>query len=202
MGATARLPRRCRDTARHEATSPAPRPRRPARSRACGNSGQAVRGDDARHCYRTRLSTLLIAGWPPQLISAESKSACAERPRVVIEAIPASNDVNLPGLATTETLTRHVNLNYFSEAVSWEGEERLADVDSWRITGNSDLTGFGKSCRRSVQGRTCRFPTAKVSPEFHLAITLILLRIDNTPTKNPAATKRSQYVRLNPCTSK
>ncbi len=55
---------------------------------------------------------------------------------VVIEAIPASNDVNLPGLATTETLTRHVNLNYFSEAVSWEGEERLADADSWRITGN------------------------------------------------------------------
>jgi len=54
----------------------------------------------------------------------------------VIEAIPASNDVNLPGLATTETLTRHVNLNYFSEAVSWEGEERLADADSWRITGN------------------------------------------------------------------
>jgi hypothetical protein len=46
----------------------------------------------------------------------------------VIEAIPASNDVNLPGLATTETLTRHVNLNYFSE-VSWEGEERLADAD-------------------------------------------------------------------------
>ena len=33
----------------------------------------------------------------------------------MIEAIPASNDVNLPGLATTETLTRHVNLNYFSE---------------------------------------------------------------------------------------
>jgi hypothetical protein len=54
----------------------------------------------------------------------------------VIEAIPASDDVNLPGLATTETLTRHVNLNYFSEAVSWEGEERLADADSWRITGN------------------------------------------------------------------
>ena len=50
----------------------------------------------------------------------------------MIEAIPASNDVNLPGLATTETLTRHVNLNYFSEAVSWEGEERLADADSWR----------------------------------------------------------------------
>jgi hypothetical protein len=63
--------------------------------------------------------------------------ACADRPRVVIEAIPASNDVNLPGLATTETLTRHVNLNYFSEAVSWEGEERLADADSWRITGHS-----------------------------------------------------------------
>jgi hypothetical protein len=71
-----------------------------------------------------------MAGWPRQLISSECKYACAERPRVVIEAIPASNDVNLPGLATTETLTRHVNLNYFSEAVSWEGEERLADADS------------------------------------------------------------------------
>jgi hypothetical protein len=59
----------------------------------------------------------------------------------VIEAIPASNDVNLPGLATTETLTRHVNLNYFSEAVSWEGEERLADADSWRITGNPHVIG-------------------------------------------------------------
>ena len=58
---------------------------------------------------------------------------------VVIEAIPASNDVNLPGLATTETLTRHVNLNYFSEAVPWEGEERLADADSWRITGNPSV---------------------------------------------------------------
>src|SRR5258707_5844223 len=144
MGATARLPRRCRDTARHEATSPAPRPRRPARSRACGNSGQAVRGDDARHCYRTRLSMLLIAGWPRQLISSECKYACAERPRVVIEAIPASNDVNLPGLATTETLTRHVNLNYFSEAVSWEGEERLADADSWRITGNPQVIVLGR----------------------------------------------------------
>jgi len=63
----------------------------------------------------------------------------------VIEAIPASNDVNLPGLATTETLTRHVNLNYFSEAVSWEGEERLADADSWRITDNSDVTRLGSS---------------------------------------------------------
>jgi hypothetical protein len=59
--------------------------------------------------------------------------------RVGIEAIPASNDVNQPGLATTETLTRHVNLNYFSEAVSWEGEERLADTDSWRITGNPQV---------------------------------------------------------------
>src|SRR4030088_3491106 len=81
--------------------------------------------------------------------SSECKYACAERPGVVIEAIPASNDVNLPGLATTETLTRHVNLNYFSEAVSWEGEERLADADSWRITGNSDVTRLGKGCRRS-----------------------------------------------------
>jgi hypothetical protein len=53
----------------------------------------------------------------------------------VIEVIPAGNDVNLLGLATTETVTQHVNLNYFSEAVSWEGEARLADADSWRITG-------------------------------------------------------------------
>src|SRR5712664_2630565 len=68
----------------------------------------------------------------------------SERPRVVIEAIPASNDVNLPGLATTETLTRHVNLNYFSEAVSWEGEERLADADSWRITGNPQVIVLGR----------------------------------------------------------
>jgi len=52
----------------------------------------------------------------------------------VIEAIHAGNNINLPGLATTETVTQHVNLNYFSEAVSWEGEARLADADSWRIT--------------------------------------------------------------------
>ncbi len=56
----------------------------------------------------------------------------------MIEVIPAGNDVNLLGLATTETLTRHVNLNYFSEAVSWEGEARLADANSWRITGNPE----------------------------------------------------------------
>ena len=62
----------------------------------------------------------------------------------MIEAIPASDDVNLPGLATTETLTRHVNLNYFSEAVSWEGEERLADADSWRITGNPQVIVLGR----------------------------------------------------------
>src|SRR6266849_8287984 len=71
--------------------------------------------------------------------------AVGDSRRVVIEAIPASNDVNLPGLATTETLTRHVNLNYFSEAVSWEGEERLADADSWRITGNPSVIVLGKS---------------------------------------------------------
>jgi len=53
-GAVARLASGCRDTARHEAWSPAPRPRRPARSRACGNSGPAARRDDARHCYGTR----------------------------------------------------------------------------------------------------------------------------------------------------
>jgi len=62
----------------------------------------------------------------------------------VIEASPASNDVNLPGLATTETQTRHVNLNYFSEAVSWEGEERLADADSWRITATRKLSFVGR----------------------------------------------------------
>ena len=60
---------------------------------------------------------------------------------------PASNDANLPGLATTETLTRHVNLNYFSDAVSWEGEERLADADSWRITSKQEGTGLLLVCR-------------------------------------------------------
>ena len=73
----------------------------------------------------------------------------------MIEAIPASNDVNLPGLATTETLTRHVNLNYFSEAVSWEGEERLADADSWRITGNPEVMDqVGRRC--PVRGNAVR----------------------------------------------
>lgn len=33
-----------------EATSPAPGPRRPSESRACGNCGPVVGGDDARHC--------------------------------------------------------------------------------------------------------------------------------------------------------
>jgi len=61
-------------------------------------------------------------------ISSECK--CAERARVVIEVIHAGNDVNPPGLATTETLTQHVNLNYFSEAVSSEVKARLADADS------------------------------------------------------------------------
>jgi len=61
----------------------------------------------------------------------------------VIEAIPASNDVNLPGLATTETLTRHVNLNYFSEAVSWKAKS------GWRmpilaITGNPQVSFVGR----------------------------------------------------------
>lgn len=46
----------------------------------------------------------------------------------MIEVIHAGNDVNLPGLATTEMLTRRLNLNYFSEAVSWEGEARLTDA--------------------------------------------------------------------------
>ena len=52
----------------------------------------------------------------------------------MIEVIHAGNDVNLPGLATTKTVAQHVNLNYFSEAVSWEVEARLADADSRRIT--------------------------------------------------------------------
>jgi hypothetical protein len=68
-------------------------PRRPVCStrRSCLTQGllivetgnERVDGDDARHCYRTRLSTLLIAGWPRQLISSECKYACAERPRLV-----------------------------------------------------------------------------------------------------------------------
>jgi len=57
----------------------------------------------------------------------------------VIEVIHAGNDVNLPGLAATETLTRHVNLNYFSEAASWEGEAQLTDADSWRVTASLKL---------------------------------------------------------------
>jgi hypothetical protein len=69
----------------------------------------------------------------------------------VIEVIPAGNDVNLPGLATTETLTRHVNLNYFSEAVSWEGEARLADADSWRINGSTRKLCQGRSPLRGRQ---------------------------------------------------
>lgn len=39
----------------------------------------------------------------------------------------------------TETLTQHVNLNYFSEAVSSEVKARLANADSWRITGYSEV---------------------------------------------------------------
>src|SRR4030095_15135774 len=38
------------------------------------------------------------------------RNANAPRPRVVIEVIHAGNDANLSGLATTETLTQHVNL--------------------------------------------------------------------------------------------
>jgi len=57
----------------------------------------------------------------------------------VIEVIHAGNDVNLPGLATTKTVAQHVNLNYFSEAVSWEAEARLADADSWRITSKPEV---------------------------------------------------------------
>ena len=41
----------------------------------------------------------------------------------------------------TETLTQDVNLNYFSEAVSWEVEARSADADSWRITGKPEAIG-------------------------------------------------------------
>jgi hypothetical protein len=43
---------------------------------------------------------------------------------------PCRQYVNPPGLATTETLTQHINLNYFSEAVSSEVKARLADADS------------------------------------------------------------------------
>ena len=91
----------------------------------------------------------------------------------MVEAIPASNDVNLPGLATTETLTRHVNLNYFSEAVSWEGEERLADADSWRITGNPQVIVLGRisidkraSSERPIGNEK---PTVRTVPQHSLA---------------------------------
>jgi hypothetical protein len=40
-------------------------------------------------------------------------------------------------------------LNYFSEAVSWEGEERLADADSWRITGKQEGSALLLVCRPS-----------------------------------------------------
>jgi hypothetical protein len=46
----------------------------------------------------------------------------------VIEAIPASNDVNLPGLATTETLTRHVNLITFPKLCRGKAKS------GWRMT--------------------------------------------------------------------
>jgi len=57
--------------------------------------------------FPERLSTLVIARWPWQLIS--SGSQCAERPRVVTEVIHARNDVKPPGLAATETLTQHTH---------------------------------------------------------------------------------------------
>jgi hypothetical protein len=47
-----------------------PRLRRPARNRACGSSGSAARGDDARRCWRTRS---LCASSPRQLLSSECK---------------------------------------------------------------------------------------------------------------------------------
>jgi len=53
-----------------EAKLPAPRLRRPARNRACGSSGSAARGDDARRCWRTRS---LCASSPRQLLSSECK---------------------------------------------------------------------------------------------------------------------------------
>ena len=68
--------------------------------------------------------------------------------RVVIEVIHAAgNDVNPPGLATTETLTQHVNLNYFSEAVS--SESKLG----WRmpIPGGSRATGSSQ-CQLTLTG--------------------------------------------------
>ena len=46
MGATARHPSGCRDSARREAKFPALRLRRPVRNRASGSSGSAARGDD------------------------------------------------------------------------------------------------------------------------------------------------------------
>ena len=51
----------------------------------------------------------------------------------MIEAIPAINDVNLPDADSPcqfELLLRSCVV---------EGEERLADADSWRITGNPQV---------------------------------------------------------------
>ena len=80
----------------------------------------------------------------------------------MIEVIHAGNDVNPPGLATTETLTQHVNLNYFSEAVSSEVKARLADADSWRITGNPEvITGpVGLVPRNALVFSNSKMPVA------------------------------------------
>ena len=42
-------------------------------------------------------------------------------------------------MATTETLTQHTNLNYFYEAVSWQGEARSSDTGFWWITDKSEF---------------------------------------------------------------
>jgi hypothetical protein len=66
---TARLPSGCRDSARRGAKFPAPRLRRPARNRACGSSGSAACGDDARRCWRTRS----LCASSSRLLSSECK---------------------------------------------------------------------------------------------------------------------------------
>src|SRR5215472_2207668 len=83
-----------------------------------------------------------------QLISSECK--CAEWPRVRIEVVHAGNDVNLPGLATTGTPTRHVNLNYFPEAL-----RNIAHV----LTVFANCANmFGNVAQRRRDPKTQRFP--------------------------------------------
>jgi hypothetical protein len=64
-------------------------------------------------------------------------------------------------------------LNYFSEAVSWEGEERLADADSWRITGNPQVIVLG---RISIDKRACVYRHSFTWTKNRLSVEVIRVR--------------------------